>query len=74
MLINIIWLDYKLTMYNKVQVIASKNPVHINVDNNIKGLRLTLAMRSGPKNDVAKFRQPAPKLAKVAFSSERPAF
>lgn len=46
---------------------------HIALENNIKGRRLTLAISMGPKNEVAKFKQPAPKLAHSASAVERPA-
>lgn len=53
---------------------ATRRPEHIDVENIIKGLRFIFSMRSGPKNDVAKLRHPAPKLAKVAVSKASPAF
>lgn len=47
---------------------------HTALENIIKGRRFTFAISIGPKNEVAKFKQPAPKLAHSASVVERPAF
>uniref|UniRef100_A0A1A9ZCA4 Uncharacterized protein n=1 Tax=Glossina pallidipes TaxID=7398 RepID=A0A1A9ZCA4_GLOPL len=45
---------------------VNKKQAQTALENIIKGRRLTLAIKTGPKNEVAKFKQPAPKLAHSA--------
>uniref|UniRef100_A0A1A9VQK0 Uncharacterized protein n=1 Tax=Glossina austeni TaxID=7395 RepID=A0A1A9VQK0_GLOAU len=49
-----------------MKAMVNKKQAQTALENIIKGRRLTLAIKTGPKNDVAKFKQPAPKLAHSA--------
>lgn len=53
---------------------ANRKPAHMALENIIKGRRSNLAIKIGPKKEVAKFKQPAPKLAHSASAVVRPAF
>uniref|UniRef100_A0A1B0BR70 Uncharacterized protein n=1 Tax=Glossina palpalis gambiensis TaxID=67801 RepID=A0A1B0BR70_9MUSC len=57
-----------------MKAMVNKKQAQTALENIIKGRRLTLAIKTGPKNEVAKFKQPAPKLAHSASAVESPAF
>lgn len=57
-----------------MKAIVKRKPAQTSDDIIINGRRFTLAINIGPRNDVAKFRHPAPKFAHSAFCFDRPAF